>query len=75
MARRPDVVLDGEQAALIRKALRIGLICYGEIEQRRNAASLYEASGNPLSHNFRVRHPTSTCDVASDFAPAFSYLG
>ena len=75
MARRPDVVLDEEQAAIVRKALRIGLICYGEIEQRRNADSLHKASGNPLPQNLRVLHPTGTCDVVSDFAAALSYLG
>lgn len=75
MTERRNVVLDEDQAATIRKALRIGLTCYGEIEQRRNAAAQHEACGEKVPKRLRVLHPTGTCDVVSDFAAALSYLG
>jgi len=75
MAEQPAVALNENQAATIRKALRIGLTCYGEIEQRRNAMALHEASGKKLPSSLRILHPTGTSDVVSDFAAALSYLG
>jgi hypothetical protein len=75
MAEPPVITLNKDQAAAIRKALRIGLTCYGEIEQRRNAIALYEASGEKFPHHLHVLHPTGTCDVVSDFAAALCYLG
>ncbi len=75
MADETAVTLNESQAALVRRALRIGLTCYGEIEQRRNAMALYETAGKKLPEDLRVLHPTGTSDVVSDFAAALSYLG
>ena len=75
MAEQRGVVLDEDQAAIVRKALRIGLTCYGEIELRRNAMARHEVCGEKLPEDLRVLHPTGTCDVVSDFAAALSYLG
>ena len=75
MAEQTVIALNEAQAALIRKALRIGLTCYGEIEQRRNAMALHEATSEKLPADLRVLHPTGTSDVISDFAAALSYLG
>lgn len=74
MAERPVVILEEGQAAIVRRALRIGLTCYGEIEQRRNALAEYEMVNKRLPDRLRVLHPTGTCDVVSDFAAALSYL-
>ena len=75
MTEQRAVILEEDQAALVRKALRIGLTCYGEIEQRRNAMAQHEVCGDKLPANLRVLHPTGTCDVVSDFAAALCYLG
>ena len=75
MTEQQVVTLNEDQAATIRKALRIGLTCYGEIEQRRNAMALYEVSAEKLPNHLRILHPTGTSDVVSDFAAALSYLG
>ena len=75
MTKQPAVTLDEGQATLVRKVLRIGLTCYGEIEQRRNAIALHEVSGGLPPDHLRVLHPTGTCDVVSDFAAALCYLG
>jgi hypothetical protein len=75
MTEQSSVTLNDDQAAIIRRALRIGLTCYGEIEQRRNAMALYETIGKKLPEDLRVLHPTGTADVVSDFAAALSYLG
>ena len=60
MADEPVVTLNEAQAATIRKALHIGLTCYGEIEQRRNAMTLYEATREKLPADLRILHPTGT---------------
>ena len=75
MTQHSDVTLNEAQAATIRKALHIGLTCYGEIEQRRNAIALHEATSEKLPTHLRILHPTGTGDVVSDFAAALSYLG
>jgi len=75
MAEQAVITLDEDQAAIVRKALRIGLTCYGEIEQRRNAMALYETTSEKLPADLRVLHPTGTSDVVSDFAAALSFLG
>ena len=75
MAEQPAVTLNKSQAATIRKALHIGLTCYGEIEQRRNAMALHEATREKLPADLHILHPTGTSDVVSDFAAALSYLG
>jgi len=74
MTEQRNVVLDEDQAATIRKALRIGLTCYGEIEHRRSAVAQQEASGEKVPKRLRMLHPTGTCDVVGDFAAALSYL-
>jgi len=75
MAKRSIVVLDEDQATLVRKALRIGLTCYGEIERSRNCVAMYEISRGKVPDDLRVLHPTGSCDVVSDFAAALCYLG
>ena len=75
MTERTAVTLNEDQAAVVRRVLRIGLTCYGEIEQRRNAMALYETFGEKLPDDLRVLHPTGTSDVVSDFAAALCYLG
>jgi len=75
MAEKFTIILNNDQATIIRRALRIGLTCFGEIEQRRNAIALYEVTGKKLPDDLRVLHPTGTSNVVSDFAAALSYLG
>lgn len=76
MAEEFDITLNKNQVAIVRRALRIGLTCYGEIEQRRDAMTLYEAiEKEKLPNTLRVLHPTGTSGVVSDFAAALSYLG
>lgn len=65
---------DADALRTIRKALLIGLTCYGEIEERSNAQELAEIGGESCPEGLRILHPTGTCDVVSTFAAALSYV-
>lgn len=71
---KPLVELGEEELACIRKALLIGLTCYGEIEEKINRCELLEEVGNPLPGQLMPLHPTGTADVVSTFATALSYV-
>ena len=66
--------LDAEACAAIRKALLIGLTCYGEIEERLSAQGIHEMGGETLPADVKVVHPTGCCTVPSTFAEALSYV-
>ena len=68
------VVLGKEEAQWVRKALVLGLTCYGEIEIAINAAALGEHDGAKLPAGVKPRHPTGSSDVAADFASALSVM-
>ena len=66
--------LDADAIRVIRRALLIGLTCYGEIEECSNAQGIYEMGGKKLPDGVKVLHPTGTCDVPSTFADALTFL-
>lgn len=70
----PQHHIDAEALRAIRRALLIGLTCYGEIEERINAQEIYEVGGDKVPEFLRIIHPTGTSDVTSMFATALSYL-
>lgn len=74
-ANDTGTTLSAAQLAAIRKALMIGLMCYGELEEKINAAELAEISGTPWPEGAKPLHPTGSADVASTFADALAYAG
>jgi hypothetical protein len=70
----PNIDLTPEMASAIRRALAVGLTCFGQIEQAHDMASLMKNAGDHVPPGLLPRRPTGSCDVASTFAEALSYL-
>jgi hypothetical protein len=69
-----QIELTPEMASAIRRALAIGLTCFGQIEQAHDMAALMMIAGDSVPPGLVPRHPTGSSDVASTFAEALSYL-
>lgn len=67
-------VLDCDDIALIREALLIGLASYGEIERLQNEQNLCALTGNPVTADLAVIHPTGSADTVGLFAAALRSL-
>lgn len=68
------VQLDQSQLREIRRALIIGLACFGDVEERINASELAAAGGAPWPEQANPTHPTGSSDVPSLFATALAYV-
>lgn len=71
----PTLTLDPEHVECVRKALVIGLTCYGEIEKVIGHSELLKLQGRPLDPNAIPAHPTGSDDVVGTFATALAFMG
>ena len=65
---RQILTLDEDGIVAIRRALLIGLDCFGEVERLIDITSL------PENQAFRPLHPTGNNNTISHFVEALSYL-
>lgn len=63
-----------EEKDAIRKALLIGLDCFGEIERLINTVEVAELTGSEVPKELCPKHPTGAADTVSDFAYALRAL-
>lgn len=69
-----NVTLKADEVGSIREALLIGLTCYGEFIQAKNACEIADAIGKPWPKDAHPTDPTGCADAVSIFATALSEL-